>query len=62
MWRAARWVDWNKLWRVHGDGRDRLTRDIFDAVVAMSGYGNWPDLRDEVELRHLKLLEHELGP
>ena len=38
-----------------------FTRDIFDAVVAMSGYGNWPDLRDEVELRHLKLLEHELG-
>ena len=24
--------------------------------------GNWPDLRDEVELRHLKLLEHEFGP
>ena len=38
-----------------------FTRDVFDCMVAMSGYGNWPDLRDEVELRHLKLLEHEFG-
>ena len=28
----------------------------------MSGYSDWPALRHQLELRHIKLLEHEFGP
>lgn len=34
----------------------------FQAGVAMSGYADWPALRQELEIRHIKLLEHEFGP
>jgi dipeptidyl aminopeptidase/acylaminoacyl peptidase len=33
----------------------------FQAAAAMSGYANWVRLRNDVELRHVKLLEHEFG-
>ena len=35
---------------------------VFQAAVPMSGYADWPELRYEVELRHIKLMEHEFGP
>ena len=35
---------------------------VFQAAVPMSGYSNWPALRHQLELRHMKLLEHEFGP
>ena len=35
---------------------------VFQAAVPMSGYSDWPTLRDQLELRHVKLLEHEFGP
>ena len=30
--------------------------------MPISGYGDWPTLRHEMELRHIKLQEHEFGP
>ena len=33
----------------------------FQAAVPMSGYSDWPALRHQLELRHIKLLEHEFG-
>ena len=33
----------------------------FQAAVPMSGYSDWPTLRHQMELRHVKLLEHEFG-
>ena len=33
----------------------------FQAAVPMSGYSDWPSLRHQLELRHIKLLEHEFG-
>ncbi len=35
--------------------------NVFQAAVPMSGYADWPTLRHEIELRHIKLQEHELG-
>ena len=35
---------------------------VFQAAVPMSGYSDWPRLRHVLELRHMKLLEHEFGP
>lgn len=35
---------------------------VFQAAVPMSGYSNWPMLRNVLELRHLRFLEHEFGP
>ena len=35
---------------------------VFQAAVPMSGYSDWPALRNQLELRHIKLLEHEFGP
>ena len=34
---------------------------VFQAAVPMSGYSDWPTLRHQMELRHVKLLEHEFG-
>lgn len=34
---------------------------VFQAAVPMSGYSDWPALRNQLELRHIKLLEHEFG-
>ena len=34
---------------------------VFQAAVPMSGYSDWPTLRNQLELRHIKLLEHEFG-
>ena len=34
---------------------------VFQAAVPMSGYSDWPTLRHQMELRHIKLLEHEFG-
>ena len=34
---------------------------LFQAAVPMSGYSDWPALRHQLELRHIKLLEHEFG-
>ena len=34
---------------------------VFQAAVPMSGYSDWPTLRHQLELRHIKLLEHEFG-
>ena len=34
---------------------------VFQAAVPMSGYSDWPRLRHVLELRHMKLLEHEFG-
>ena len=34
----------------------------FQAAVPMSGYSDWAGLRHQLELRHIKLLEHEFGP
>ncbi len=34
---------------------------VFQAAVPMSGYSDWPRLRNVLELRHMKLLEHEFG-
>ena len=37
--------------------------DAFRAIVPGSGYSDWIHFyRSENELRHVKLLEHELGP
>lgn len=36
--------------------------DAFQAAVPMSGYGDWPSLRWEMELRHQKMQAHEFGP
>jgi dipeptidyl aminopeptidase/acylaminoacyl peptidase len=35
---------------------------VFQAAVAVSGYGDWIHMIGEQELRHLKLLEYEFGP
>ncbi|MDR7468432.1 MAG: prolyl oligopeptidase family serine peptidase [Armatimonadota bacterium] len=35
---------------------------VFQAAVACSGYANWVRHVRELELRHVKLLEYELGP
>ncbi|MDE2715739.1 MAG: S9 family peptidase [Chloroflexota bacterium] len=34
---------------------------VFQAAVPMSGYSDWSALRHQLELRHIKLLEHEFG-
>ena len=34
---------------------------MFQAAVPMSGYSDWPALRHQMELRHVKLLEREFG-
>ena len=34
---------------------------VFQAAAPMSGYSDWPRLRHQLELRHMKLLEHEFG-
>ena len=39
-----------------------FTPGSFQAAAPMSGYADWPELRHEVELRHLKLMDHEFGP
>ena len=36
--------------------------DAFQAAAPMSGYGDWPALRWEMELRHQKMQAHEFGP
>ncbi len=38
-----------------------FTQNVFQAAVPMSGYGDRPKLRTELELRHIKQLEHEFG-
>ncbi len=35
---------------------------VFQAAVAVSGYGDWIHMIQEQELRHLKLVEYEFGP
>jgi dipeptidyl aminopeptidase/acylaminoacyl peptidase len=35
---------------------------VFQAAIAASGYGDWLSFHDEQELRHIKLLDYELGP
>lgn len=35
---------------------------LFQAAVAVSGYGDWFHMIQEQELRHLKLVEYEFGP
>ena len=35
---------------------------LFQAGIAASGYGDWVAFYQEQELRHVKLLEYELGP
>ncbi len=35
---------------------------VFQAGVAVSGYGDWFHMIQEQELRHLKLVEYEFGP
>lgn len=35
---------------------------VFQAAVAVSGYGDWLHMIAEQELRHLKLVEYEFGP
>ncbi len=35
---------------------------VFQAAVPLSGYADYPHLMAEQELRHIKLLEYELGP
>jgi dipeptidyl aminopeptidase/acylaminoacyl peptidase len=35
---------------------------LFQAAVAVSGYGDWIHMIQEQELRHLKLVEYEFGP
>jgi len=34
----------------------------FQAAIPMSGYGNFLHMKQEQELRHIKLLEYEFGP
>ena len=34
---------------------------VFQAAIPMSGYSDWPRLRHQLELRHVKLLVHEFG-
>ena len=36
--------------------------EAFQAAAPMSGYGDWPALRWEMELRHQKMQAHEFGP
>ena len=35
---------------------------VFQAAVPMSGYANWPVELNRMAVKHIKLLEHELGP
>jgi hypothetical protein len=35
---------------------------LFQAAVAVSGYGDWLHMIAEQEMRHLKLVEYEFGP
>jgi len=35
---------------------------VFQAAIAASGYGDWLAFHEEQELRHIKLLDYELGP
>ncbi|MBK8247282.1 MAG: S9 family peptidase [Gemmatimonadetes bacterium] len=35
---------------------------VFQAAVAVSGYGDWFHMIQEQEMRHLKLVEYEFGP
>jgi dipeptidyl aminopeptidase/acylaminoacyl peptidase len=35
---------------------------VFQAGIAQSGYGDWTQFYQEQELRHIKLLNYELGP
>jgi len=35
---------------------------LFQAGIAQSGYGDWIQFYEEQELRHIKLLNYELGP
>ena len=35
--------------------------DLFQAAIPISGYGDWFHFYDEQELRHIKLLDYELG-
>lgn len=35
---------------------------VFQAAVAVSGYGDWLHMIAEQEMRHLKLVEYEFGP
>jgi len=35
---------------------------VFQASIAASGYGDWLQFRQEQELRHIKLLDYEIGP
>lgn len=35
---------------------------VFQAAVAVSGYGDWIHMIQEQELRHLKLVDYEFGP
>jgi dipeptidyl aminopeptidase/acylaminoacyl peptidase len=35
---------------------------VFQAAVAVSGYGDWIHMIQEQEMRHLKLVEYEFGP
>ena len=34
---------------------------VFQAAIPASGYADWVAMYDEQELRHVKLLEYELG-
>jgi len=35
---------------------------VFQAGIAQSGYGDWLQFYQEQEMRHIKLLNYELGP
>jgi dipeptidyl aminopeptidase/acylaminoacyl peptidase len=35
---------------------------VFQAAIPMSGYGDFLHMKEEQELRHIKLLEYEFGP
>lgn len=35
--------------------------DLFQASIPLSGYGDWFHFYEEQELRHLKLLDYEMG-
>lgn len=36
--------------------------DVFQAAIPIAGYADYPHFMEEQELRHIKLLEYELGP
>jgi len=36
--------------------------NVFQAAAAIAGYADYPHFMEEQELRHIKLLEYELGP